>query len=241
MFSSSRPACGIKFLVLSFVWCAPWFVLPSRAFLLPSSVAFYIQYTLRNLRNHPSPPFPLPLPFPLPTGYEGSLTEPPCSEFLEWRIIDTPSRMSKRQHHQLRKILFHHRDGSCRRTSTQYEGSVARPPQPYESRLVHRCMCRDFIGDAQRKRLGKQRCDWRERDAFGFDRMNYNAAWYDRTHRFYDPTNQNCDIWGDQCGKWEKTLASLTPAPTPWSDGMGDDEFMDDDAPDLPWWWTGDP
>ena len=100
--------------------------------------------------------------------------------------------MSKRQHHQLRKILFHHRDGSCRRTSTHYEGSVARPPQPYESRLVHRCMCRDFIGDAQRKRLGKQRCDWRERDAFGFDRMNYNAAWYDRTHRFYDPSNQNC-------------------------------------------------
>jgi len=37
-------------------------------------------------------------------GYEGSLTEPPCSEFLEWRIIDTPTTVSRKQLFQMKKV-----------------------------------------------------------------------------------------------------------------------------------------
>ena len=37
-------------------------------------------------------------------GYEGSLTEPPCSEFVEWRIIDTPTTVSRQQLFQMKKV-----------------------------------------------------------------------------------------------------------------------------------------
>ena len=88
-------------------------------------------------------------------GYEGSLTEPPCTEFLEWRIIDTPALISREQHQQMKRILFNHVDGDCERTSVHSEEyGVARPLQAYNDRLVHRCMCRDFLGDEARKEYG---------------------------------------------------------------------------------------
>mmetsp|Transcript_55382 Transcript_55382/g.165980 ORF Transcript_55382/g.165980 Transcript_55382/m.165980 type:complete len:766 (-) Transcript_55382:602-2899(-) len=115
-------------------------------------------------------------------GYLGSLTEPPCTEFLEWRIIDTPTTVSREQLFQMKKLLFHHEDSDCRRTSTHFDGSVARPIQPYRGRELHRCMCRDFIDDKTRKSYGMNRCEWRDRDEFGFDKDIYTQEWYDMTH-----------------------------------------------------------
>ena len=169
-------------------------------------------------------------------GYEGSLTEPPCTEFLEWRIIDTPMTVSRRQLFQMRKLLFHHRDPDqgCRRTSTHYEGSVARPLQPYNGRLVHRCMCRDYLGDKEGKKLGLQRCPWKERDQWGFERDVFSREWYDRTHKYENPDHQLCGVWGD-CADWNEELAQMQaagfggpggqPAPAPGPNG-------------IPWWWS---
>ena len=46
-------------------------------------------------------------------GYEGSLTEPPCSEFLEWRIIDTPATVSRKQLFQMKKVRRSRKIHTC--------------------------------------------------------------------------------------------------------------------------------
>ena len=108
--------------------------------------------------------------------------------------------MSQEQLFQMKKLLFHHVDEDCERTSTHYEGSVARPLQPLRGRDVHRCMCRDFIGDKQRKEYENNRCEWRDRDKFGFDKDIYTQEWYDSTH---PPPTPN------------PTREPTTPKPTP--------------------------
>ena len=84
-------------------------------------------------------------------GYEGSLTEPPCTEFVEWRIIDVPALISKDQLGQMQTLLFGHIDSKCKETSVHYNGSVARPIQSSLGREVHKCMCRDYLGNGHRK------------------------------------------------------------------------------------------
>eukprot|EP00562_Extubocellulus_spinifer_P020711 CAMPEP_0178614226 /NCGR_PEP_ID=MMETSP0698-20121128/2053_1 /TAXON_ID=265572 /ORGANISM="Extubocellulus spinifer, Strain CCMP396" /LENGTH=1059 /DNA_ID=CAMNT_0020252951 /DNA_START=319 /DNA_END=3499 /DNA_ORIENTATION=- len=91
-------------------------------------------------------------------GYEGSLTEPPCTEFLSWRIMDRPALVSKAQLSQMKKLLFSHVDGKCRPTSNHHEGSVARPLQPFNDREMWQCTCRDYIGDDERKWYDRNRC-----------------------------------------------------------------------------------
>ena len=54
-------------------------------------------------------------------GYSGSLTEPPCTEFCEWRVLDKPMSISSAQLLQMKLLLFHV-DKKCRLTSTHYEG-----------------------------------------------------------------------------------------------------------------------
>ena len=117
-------------------------------------------------------------------GYEGSLTEPPCTEFVEWRIIDTPAFISKEQLSQMKWLLFGHVDKKCRKTSVHWEHSVARPTQPLRGRNVHRCMCRDYIADADRDAYGLERCRWQDRDEFGFPKEQYTMEWYDTTHSY---------------------------------------------------------
>ena len=51
-------------------------------------------------------------------GYSGSLTEPPCTEFCEWRVLDKPMSAQLLQ----MKLLLFHVDKKCRLTSTHYEG-----------------------------------------------------------------------------------------------------------------------
>lgn len=148
-------------------------------------------------------------------GYEGSLTEPPCSEFVEWRIIDAPAMISRDQLKQMQNLLFGHVDGNCRRTSVHHNGSVARPIQPNLGRIVHKCMCRDFLGNGYRKWYGRNRC-WEgdehvfhEKDAEGNwitspetrpDRMAAGVwnCWHDEAlvppccGRTYDPFHECC-------------------------------------------------
>jgi carbonic anhydrase len=86
-------------------------------------------------------------------GYSGSLTEPPCTEFVEWRIIDTPMLISQRQLFQLKTLLFRHVhvESGCEYTSNHHMGSNARRPlQPLNQRIVYRCSCRDFLSDEER-------------------------------------------------------------------------------------------
>jgi len=89
-------------------------------------------------------------------AYSGSLTEPPCTEFVDWRILDTPMLISRRQLFQMRTLLFQHKsvETGCRPNSNHFMGSVARRPlQPLKRRKVYRCTCRDFISDEDRDAL----------------------------------------------------------------------------------------
>mmetsp|Transcript_21291 Transcript_21291/g.43666 ORF Transcript_21291/g.43666 Transcript_21291/m.43666 type:complete len:615 (-) Transcript_21291:635-2479(-) len=90
-------------------------------------------------------------------GYSGSLTEPPCTEFIEWRVIDKPMLISPGQLLQMQTILFNHVDNKCRLTSNHYEGSVARPIQDANRRPVYQCTCRDFLADDDDRRVCTRR------------------------------------------------------------------------------------
>ena len=80
-------------------------------------------------------------------GYNGSLTEPPCSEFVSWFVCDVPMQMSYGQLQQLKIIQFEYVDPFCRRTSVHYRGSNARPIQETFGRPVFRCTPKDFVAD----------------------------------------------------------------------------------------------
>jgi hypothetical protein len=79
--------------------------------------------------------------------YEGSLTEPPCGEWISWFITDKPMIISTEQLERMKNILFNHRDYACRRTSTHYEESVARPIQETAGRPIYLCTSADFVAD----------------------------------------------------------------------------------------------
>ena len=91
-------------------------------------------------------------------GYFGSLTEPPCYPIATWRIIDTPMKISEKQHIHMKRLLFEHMDENCVYTSNHYEESVARPIQKNVKRDIHRCTCKDFTSDAHRKATGEYVC-----------------------------------------------------------------------------------
>mmetsp|Transcript_22980 Transcript_22980/g.49794 ORF Transcript_22980/g.49794 Transcript_22980/m.49794 type:complete len:237 (+) Transcript_22980:357-1067(+) len=91
-------------------------------------------------------------------GYLGSLTEPPCTEFVEWHVMDKPAKMSKAQLYQMKKLLFHHVDGKCKRTSVGFNGSVARPIQKMRDRDLYKCSCDNFLSDYQVIEEGRKNC-----------------------------------------------------------------------------------
>uniref|UniRef100_A0A7S4RT30 Alpha-carbonic anhydrase domain-containing protein n=1 Tax=Ditylum brightwellii TaxID=49249 RepID=A0A7S4RT30_9STRA len=90
-------------------------------------------------------------------AYKGSLTEPPCTPFVQWRIMDTPMLLSIEQIIQLKRILFNHVDEKCRPTSVHSNGSVARPIQQNITHDVHRCTCHHFTSD-ELKAKGIHKC-----------------------------------------------------------------------------------
>lgn len=90
-------------------------------------------------------------------GYSGSLTEPPCTEFCEWRVLDKPMFISSTQLLQMKLLLFNHVDKKCRLTSTHFFGVVARPLQDVRGRPVYQCTCRDYLADNDdRKKCSKR-------------------------------------------------------------------------------------
>ena len=92
-------------------------------------------------------------------GYFGSLTEPPCYPIASWRIIDTPMKISEEQHLEMKRLLFEHMDENCVYTSNHFQESVARPIQKNVERDIHKCTCKNFNSDAQRKATGEYACD----------------------------------------------------------------------------------
>lgn len=82
-------------------------------------------------------------------GYDGSTTDPPCGEFVAWRVHDTPMIISLQQLSQMKNLLFNHVNGNCERTSVHYKGSVARPIQDIVDRPVWRCTRDDFLSDEE--------------------------------------------------------------------------------------------
>lgn len=82
--------------------------------------------------------------------YDGSLTEPPCGEWITWFVCDKPMIISFQQLEQLKRILFTHVDANCHKTSLHYNQSVARPIRPMDGRPVWRCTEDDFGPDPPR-------------------------------------------------------------------------------------------
>ena len=80
-------------------------------------------------------------------GYWGSLTEPPCSDEVTYRILLEPFYISKQQLLQLQSILFNQVDDQCKRTSVHYKGSVARPLQDQTNRPMWKCTNENFERD----------------------------------------------------------------------------------------------
>lgn len=88
-------------------------------------------------------------------AYSGSITEPPCFEGVNWRIMDVPIKITYGQLIQLQKLMFDHVDpDTCMKTSTHYEESNARPVQPYRGGRNYRCRRRDYVSDRERKASG---------------------------------------------------------------------------------------
>jgi carbonic anhydrase len=84
--------------------------------------------------------------------YDGSITEPPCSEFVAWFIADTPMTIGIEQLDQLKRILFTNVDPiTCQETSVHWNQSVARPIRPSTDRPVWKCTPNDFIADSDKK------------------------------------------------------------------------------------------
>lgn len=92
-------------------------------------------------------------------GYEGGLTEPPCTPFLSWRIMDKPIYISTPQLQQMRNLIFDHVDGECNPTSNHFFGNAARPIQTMKlGSEVHHCTCKDFTSDEIRSERGIYSC-----------------------------------------------------------------------------------
>ena len=85
-------------------------------------------------------------------GYDGSLTEPPCTEIVSWFIMDTPMIIGRTQLDQIKNLIFTHVDENCERTSVHYDESVARPIQDTAGRQVWQCTRADFVPDAEKNK-----------------------------------------------------------------------------------------
>ena len=110
------------------------------------------QRDLHNIPNAWNPYHPDIMPTIYFYRYEGSMTEPPCSEFVTWHINDTPFQISLDQLKQWRTIQFTNIDATfCRRTSVHNSArSVARPIRTSPDRVVTKCTIDDFGPDLVR-------------------------------------------------------------------------------------------
>lgn len=84
--------------------------------------------------------------------YKGGLTTPPCTEIVNWNVLDTPTLISQSQMNRLYKLTLCYVDPeTCRHaTIASKEGITARKPQALMGReIVHRCYvcekCEDIV------------------------------------------------------------------------------------------------
>jgi carbonic anhydrase len=104
--------------------------------------------TLRRMQHYIFSPYhEMLLPSIYFYAYEGSLTEPPCSEVVTWFLSDIPMMMSYEQLEQIKRIQFDHVDPYCRRTSIHFQESNARPIQDTFGRPVRHCSAANFLPD----------------------------------------------------------------------------------------------
>lgn len=84
-------------------------------------------------------------------AYQGSLTEPPCSEWVSWRVLDEPLEISTAQLMQMKDILFNQLDNKCRRSSVHWNGSSARPTQSLNERPLWHCTAQNYLSDQEKR------------------------------------------------------------------------------------------
>jgi len=102
----------------------------------------------RDLQNRSwDPHHPMLIPTIHFWRYDGSLTEPPCGEWVTWFVADKPMIIDFRQLEQLKTIQFTHYDQQCHQPSVHFEHSVARPIRPSAGRAVWKCTAADFGPD----------------------------------------------------------------------------------------------
>lgn len=79
-------------------------------------------------------------------SYDGSITYPPCTTAVNWRILDKPMEISRKQYKQLTNLLTSYRNDDCdRATVTSPRGENARPLQTInEDQDVAHCTIDDF-------------------------------------------------------------------------------------------------
>lgn len=74
--------------------------------------------------------------------YKGGLTTPPCTEIVNWNVVDTPMLISQNQMNRLYKLTLCYVDtATCKHaTIASREGFTNRKPQALMGRkIVHRC------------------------------------------------------------------------------------------------------
>ena len=84
-------------------------------------------------------------------SYHGSITSPPCSAIVHWRILDTPMLISRRQYKQLASLLKAFKNKACDddMSLTSTKGENSRPLQVINStnQPVAHCGFKDFSFD----------------------------------------------------------------------------------------------
>jgi carbonic anhydrase len=84
-------------------------------------------------------------------SYQGSITQPPCSAIVHWRILDEPMLISRRQYKQLASLLTAYKTLACEdgMSFTSPKGENFRPLQQINSanQPVSHCQITDFSFD----------------------------------------------------------------------------------------------